>query len=35
MKENRKSNTSFPYVEMEKNKEVYPYISRFSGYLGN
>ena len=30
MKENRKSNKSFPFVEMMENMEVYPYISRFS-----
>ena len=33
MKENRKSNKSFPCVEMVENMELYPYISKFSVYL--
>ena len=32
-KENRKSNKSFPFIEMVENMEVYPYISKFSVYL--
>ena len=35
MKENRKSGKSFPFVEMMKDIEVHPYISRFSVYLDN
>ena len=33
LKGNRKSNKSFPFVEMVENMEVYPYISKFSVYL--
>ena len=33
LKENRKSNKSFPFVEMVENMEIYPYISKFSVYL--
>ena len=35
LKENRKSNKSFSFVEMVENMEVYPYISNFSVYMDN